>query len=462
MSDFPIRAVQYAHRNHASFLSDLKKLAAIPSVSTDPEHKSDMLQAAEFLSNALHSLGLSEVEIFSTPGHPIVYGKLNCERENAPIVLIYGHYDVQPPDPIDLWESPPFSPEQRGDHLYARGASDMKGQVIASLKAIESIIRTGKMPVTVKFLFEGEEEIGSPNLERFIEDHKTLLACQVVLNPDSGMIAPDVPTIVYALRGLAYFELRVFGPAHDLHSGVFGGVVYNPAQALSLLVAGMHDSQGCVTLPGFYNRVRPLDPGEQDELVQLPLGENYYLKQTGSSALWGEAGYSPAERVGARPTLDVNGLYSGFIGKGSKTVIPSWAMAKISMRLVPDQNPQEVHQQLVAYLEEHALPGIRWELTPMSGGPACITDRTSAYTQSLARALQTVWGKPPSYKREGGSIPVVASMQQLLGVDSVLTGFGLPDDNIHAPNERLHLPTWYKGIDSLIHFFYNLPENQDE
>jgi len=456
------RAVQYAHQNQNHFLNDLKKLVMIPSVSTDPEHKSDMLQAAEYLANELRSLGVSQVQLFPTQGHPIVFGNLSSARDNVPTVLIYGHYDVQPPDPLDLWQSLPFTPEQRGDHLYARGASDMKGQIIASLKAIESIVKTGEMPVNVKFLFEGEEEIGSPNLDSFIEDHKALLACQVVLNPDSGMIAPDVPTIIYALRGLAYFELRVYGPAHDLHSGVFGGVVYNPAQALSLLVAGMHDHQGRVTLPGFYDRVRPLAPEERDEFARLPLDEDYFLKQTGATELWGEAGFTPAERVGARPTLDVNGLYSGFTGKGSKTVIPAWAMGKISMRLVPDQDPQEVQQQLLRYLEEHPLPGIRWELTAMAGGPACITDRTSGYTQALARALETVWGKPPLFKREGGSIPVVASMQQLLGVDSVLTGFGLPDDNIHAPNERLHLPTWFMGIDSLVHFFFNLQENKDE
>jgi acetylornithine deacetylase/succinyl-diaminopimelate desuccinylase-like protein len=462
MSDLPNRAVQYAHQNHNHFLDDLKKLVMIPSVSTDPEHKSDMLKAAEYLANELRSLGVNQVQLFPTPGHPIVFGKLSSARDNPSTVLIYGHYDVQPPDPLDLWQSLPFAPEQRGDHLYARGASDMKGQVIASLKAIESIVKTGEIPVNVKFLFEGEEEIGSPNLDRFIKDHKALLECQVVLNPDSGMIAPDVPTIVYALRGLAYFELRVYGPAHDLHSGVFGGVVYNPALALSLLVAGMHDRQGRITLPGFYDRVRPLDPEERGELARLPLGEDYYLRQTGATELWGEAGFTPAERVCARPTLDVNGIYSGFTGKGSKTVIPAWAKAKISMRLVLDQDPQEVHQQLLGYLEEHPLPGIRWEVTAMAGGPACITDRTSKYTQALARALQTVWGKSPSYKREGGSIPVVASMQQLLGVDSVLTGFGLPDDNIHAPNERLHLPTWFNGIDSLIYFFFNLPENKDE
>ena len=461
MLDLTNRAVHYAHQNQNNFLDDLKKLVMIPSVSTDPGHKTDMLLAADFLAIELKKIGVDQVKLFPTSGHPIVFGELSCNRDNAPTVLIYGHYDVQPPDPLDLWQSLPFSPEQRGDHLYGRGASDMKGQVIASLKAIESIVKTGGMPVNVKFLFEGEEEIGSPNLDSFIEDHKSLLACQIVLNPDSGMIAPDVPTIIYALRGMAYFELRVYGPAHDLHSGVFGGVVHNPALALSVLVGGMHDRHGHIMLPGFYDRVRPLDPEERNELAQLPLGEEYYLKQTGATELWGEAGYTPAEQVGARPTLDVNGLLSGFTGKGSKTVIPAWAMAKISMRLVPDQDPQEVHQQLLAYLEQHALPGIRWDVTAMSGGPACLTDRDSGYTRALAGALQTVWGRPPSFKREGGSIPVVASMQQLLGVDSVLTGFGLPDDNIHAPNERLHLPTWYKGIDSLIHFFFNLAENND-
>ncbi len=462
MSDALNRAVQYAHQNRNTFLDDLKKLAMIPSVSTDPEHKSDMLQAAKYLSDELLSLGVSQVQLFPTPGHPIIFGKLSSGQDTAQTVLIYGHYDVQPPDPLDLWQSSPFAPEQRGDHLYARGASDMKGQVIASLKAIKSIVKTGDMPVNVKFLFEGEEEIGSPNLDKFIDDHRALLACQVVLNPNSGMIAPDVPTIIYALRGLAYFELRVYGPAHDLHSGVFGGVIYNPAQALCVLVAGMHDQEGRITLPGFYDRVRPIAPEERVELARLPLDEDYYLKQTGATGLWGEAGFTPAERVGARPTLEVNGLFSGFTGKGSKTVIPAWAMAKISMRLVPDQNSQEVHQQLIRYLEDHPLPGIRWELIPMSGGPACLTDRTSDYTQALARALETVWGKSPLYKREGGSIPVVASMQQLLGVNSVLTGFGLPDDNIHAPNERLHLPTWFMGINSLIHFFFNLQEKKDE
>ena len=332
----------------------------------------------------------------------------------------------------------------------------MKGQIIATLSALEAIKETsGTYPVNLKFLIEGEEEIGSPSLPAFMEANKELLACDAALNPDAGMIAPDVPTIVYALRGLAYFELRVYGPSSDLHSGLYGGVVHNPAQALCELIAGMHDNQGRVTLPGYYDSVRELSAQERQELARLPMDEVYYQGQTGVPQVWGEAGFSPIERVGARPTLEVNGLYSGFIGKGSKTVLPAYAMAKISMRLVPDQDPAEVHQQLRRFLEERAPKTVRWELTAMQGGTASISDLNHPATQALAAALETVWGKRPVYKREGGSVPVVAEMQKLLSVESVLTGFGLPDDNLHAPNEKLHLPTWYKGIDALVHFFYN-------
>ena len=456
MSDNRDIAINYAHQNHSSFIDDLINLVRIPSVSTYPQSKQDMFKAADYLADELRDLGAKNVQIFPTNGHPIIYGELSSGKVDSKTVLVYGHYDVQPPDPLDQWQSPPFEPEQRGDNLFGRGVSDMKGQVVASLKAVESIVKTGTLPINIKFIFEGEEEIGSVNLEKFIQDNKDLLTCQVVLNPDSGMIASDIPTIVYSLRGLAYFELRVYGPLHDLHSGVFGGILYNPAQALCVLVAGMHDQSGRITLPGFYDSVRLLSPEERREMLQLPMDDNYYLAQTGVKTLWGEEGYTPVERVGARPTLEINGLYSGFTGHGSKTVIPSTAMAKISMRLVPDQDPKEVHQQLINYLNQNNLPGIRWELTSLTGGPASITDRTSTETKALGLALESIWGRPPFYKREGGSIPVVSSMQKILGVDSVLTGFGLPDDNIHSPNEKLHLPTWFMGIDSLIHFFFNL------
>ena len=455
MPDYRELAIEYAHQNKSLFVSKLKDLVKIPSISTDPEHEHDMVKAATFLAHCLEDLGAKKVKIYPTQLHPIVFGEIKSNPANKTI-LVYGHYDVQPPEPLDLWQSPPFKPEQKGDKLAGRGVSDMKGQVIACLAAIESILKSGSLAVNLKFIFEGEEEIGSPNLDKFIIDHKDLLAGDFVLNPDSSMIAPEIPTIVYALRGLAYFEMRVYGPAHDLHSGTFGGLLYNPAQALAVLIAGMHDSQGRITLPGFYDKVKPLNSEERDELARLPMDEDYYQKQSGADALWGETGFTPTERVGARPTLDVNGLFSGFTGKGSKTVIPAWAMAKISMRLVQDQDPQDVQPQLIKYLEQYPFPGIRWEITPLSGGPACLTDPSSPATQALAHALETVWHRKPVYKREGGSIPVVASMQKILGIDSVLTGFGLPDDNIHAPNEHLDLPTWFKGIDAIIHFFYNV------
>lgn len=449
-------AIRFAHENRSLFQKKLSELISIPSISTDPKHIPDAEYAARWVASELTQLGFSDVTVFPTQKHPIVYGEWLQAGKNAPTVLIYGHYDVQPADPVDLWKSPPFKATIIGENIYGRGASDMKGQVVATICAVQSLFASGPSPVNIKYLIEGEEEIGSPSLDDFIEKHKQLLSCTFALNPDSGMISSETPTIIYALRGLAYFELRIFGPARDLHSGMYGGVVHNPAIVLSDLISGMHDSCGRITLPGFYDRVLEISDEERERLSQLDLDDDYYLDVTGTPALWGEAGFSPAERVGARPTLDVNGMISGFTGVGSKTVIPAWAMAKISMRLVPHQDPSEVHQQLVNYLEQHAPKTVRWELTAFGGSPACVTDIRQLGTQAISKALATVWGKPPVFKREGGSIPVVASMQRILGVDSIVAGFGLPDDNLHAPNEKLHLPTWYRGIDALIHFFYNL------
>lgn len=448
-------ALQYAHQSQEKFLSAYKEILSIPSISTDPAHAGDVHLAAEWLVSQLRALGMQKVQIFPTANHPIVYGEW-LEARNAPTVLIYGHIDVQPADPLDLWKTPPFDPTVIGENIFARGASDMKGQALITLKAVEALVKTGGLPVNIKWLFEGEEEIGSPNLGNFIDNHRDLLSCDFALNPDAGMVGPDLPTITYTLRGLAYFELRVYGPAHDLHSGIFGGVVHNPANALAELIAGMHDVRGRVTLPGFYERVRPLSKAERAELASLPTDEQHYLEQTGAPQLYGEKGYTPNERTGVRPTLDVNGMLSGFTGVGSKTVIPAWAMAKISMRLVPDQDPQEVHQQLLRYLEQKAPQDIRWEVIPMSGGPASISDRNNAGVKAMEKALAAVWGRPPFFRREGGSIPVVSDMQRLLGVESVVAGFGLPDDNVHAPNEKQHLPTWHRGIETLIHFFCNL------
>lgn len=447
-------ALNYAHQHYDQAVEELKDFVRIPSVSTEPERREDMKRAAQWLAEKLISIGIDDVRILPTGGPPVVYAHFKIS-DSLPTVLIYGHYDVQPPDPLELWESGPFEPQLRGENLYGRGTSDMKGQIIASIHAVEAILKTSKLPVNVKFLLEGEEEIGSPNLSPFLEANKELLASDVALNPDTGMTAPDMPTIVYALRGLAYFELRLYGQEQDLHSGVFGGVVRNPANVLCKLIAGMHDENGRITLPGFYDSVRELTEEERKELSRLPMDDEYYKRQTGSKALWGEAGYTPIERVGARPTLDVNGILTGFTGPGSKTVIPRWAMAKISMRLVPDQDHNVVQQQLEAYIRENLPEGIRFEIEPLSGGYPSISDRNHPATLALVEAMETVWNKRPVFKREGGSVPVVADMQRILGIDSTLTGFGLPDDNIHAPNEKLHLPTWRKGIDTLIHFFFN-------
>lgn len=456
MTDSRSAALQYAHNNASRFLEELKDFCRIASISNDPEAKPEMQRAAEWVAAQLVSLGIQNVQIFPTPGHPVVYGELFEADPSAPTALIYGHYDVQPVDPLELWLSGPFDPTIRGENIFARGATDMKGQVQIALKAIESIRRTGPMPINLKFMIEGEEEIGSPNLASFMKAHQELLACSFAFNPDSGCHSPELPSITYGLRGLAYFELRVFGPDHDLHSGVFGGAILNPAQALCELIAGMHDAIGHITLPGFYDKVRSLSPEERAEIARLPIDDNYYLKATGSPVLYGEEGYTTLERIGARPTLEVNGLLSGFTGEGAKTVLPAWAMAKISTRLVPDQHPDEVYQQLRQYLEQHAPATITWTLKDMHGGPPSISDRSSVYVQALSRAMQTIWNRPPIFKREGGSVPVVTDFQQILGVETVNTGFAMPDDNMHSPNEKLHLPTFYRGIDTFIHFFFNL------
>ena len=452
----PTESISYLKNHQREFLSEFTKFLEIPSISTLPENQEDIQRAADFLCQKLRSLGIENVQAYPTKRHPIIYGDYLHAGANQPTALIYGHYDVQPVDPIELWRNDPFKPVVEGENLYARGSSDMKGQVWAVLSAIESILKTTNFPINLKFIIEGEEEIGSLNFASFLEEHKELLSAAFALNADTGMIAADIPTICYGLRGLAYFEIRVNGPSHDLHSGVFGGVVQNPAQVLADLVSQMRDQDGKVLLPGFYDKVLPLSAQEKEELSRLKMDDAYFQKQTGVPRVWGEKGYSSVERVGARPTLDVNGLLSGFTGEGSKTVIPAWAMAKVSTRLVPNQTPQDVHQQLLQFMKDHAPNTVTYSVEMLSGGDASISDINTPEYQALAAALESVWGKKPTYKREGGSVPVVADMQKILGIDSVLTGFGLPDDAIHSPNEKLHLPTWYKGMEALLRFFFNV------
>jgi len=456
MSDHRKQALAYAQDQQGAFLEKLISLASIPSVSTDPERRDDIQRAAAWLQDELVRIGMTRADIFETPRHPIVYAENLSAGEDAPTVLIYGHYDVQPEDPVDEWHSDPFSPTRVDDNLYGRGTTDMKGQIIASLSAVKAVLETGSAPINFKFLIEGEEEIGGSHLEGFIKENTDLLACDFFLNPDTGMLAPDTPTITYALRGIAYFELRLTGPRQDLHSGLFGGVIHNPAQVMSEVLAGLHDDRGRVTLKGFYDAVRELPDEEREELSRLPVDGDFFKEQAGVDELWGEEGYTAVERVGGRPTLEINGLYSGFIGEGQKTVLPAYAMAKISTRLVPDQDPDQVFEQFKAHLTERVPSTTSWELKKLAGDFPAISDRHSPWIKAYVEAAEEVWGRRPIFKREGGSVPVVVHAQQALGVDAVNIGFGLPSDNMHGPNEKIHLPTFYNGIQALIHYFFNL------
>lgn len=450
------KALQFSKDNRDQFLDELIELLRIQSISTDPAFGDDIQKAAEWLKKKLEQIGMENVQIMPTDGLPVVYGENLGAGEDAPTMMVYGHYDVQPADPIELWESDPFEPEVRDGNLYGRGSSDMKGQVMASIFAIEAGLKQTSLPYNIKFMIEGEEEHTSPNLESYISNHKDLLSCDFILNPDTGMAAPDLPTITYSMRGICSFEIHVQGPTQDLHSGQYGGAIRNPANELCKLIGGMYDERRRVTLKGFYDRVRKLDDNERSELARLPLDEDDVLKETGAPQFWGEEDYTYVEKTGARPTLDVNGIISGYTGEGMKTVLPSKAIAKITTRLVADQDPDEVHEALKAYMEENADAGVTWEVKYLQGAKASIMDRDSESVQAMSKALETVWGSRPVFYRGGGTITAVGYMQEILGAESVLTGFSRPDDNIHSPNEKLHLDTWIKGIDSLIHFVYNL------
>lgn len=453
-----IAAIAYAKLHHERFLNELKEFIAIPSISTLSEHKSDMHHAAEWLAGQLRALDMERVAIMPTDGHPVVYGEW-LHAPGKPTLLVYGHYDVQPVDPLDEWITPPFEPTIQGNNLFARGACDMKGNVHETLKALEALKETGGLPLNVKVLIEGEEEIGSTHLGAFIDQHADLLACDLCLNADSGILSPELPSLVAGLRGLAYFELWVYGPAQDLHSGLFGGSVHNPAQALCELIAGMHDAEGRVTLPGFYEKVRELSPQDRADFAAYPFTDEQWQALAGVPALWGETGFGTKERTGARPTLEINGLYSGFTGEGSKTVLPAKAMAKISMRLVPYQDHTLVQKQLEAYIAAHAPSTIRWEIKPIApASPGILLERDSKGAQAARAALKETFGKEPVFVAEGGSVPVVSMLKQKMNVDSVLLGFGLPDGGIHGPNEKLHLPSYYRGIEAFIRFLKNIAD----
>jgi acetylornithine deacetylase/succinyl-diaminopimelate desuccinylase-like protein len=448
-------ALTRARNQRDAHLSEFKEFLAIPSVSTSSAHKADVTRCGQWVAERLRRAGVPRVEIFPTPGHAIVYGEW-LQAPGKPTVLVYGHYDVQPAVMADGWHTDPFTPTVKDDYIFARGASDMKGQIFAQIKALECISAGGPLPINIKYLIEGEEEIGSENLEEFIDTHKDLLKCDVVLNCDAGIEGKNEPAITYSLRGLAYFEISVKGPGLDLHSGRFGGSIRNPIHVLADLIASFHDADARVTLPGFYDKVRELEPDERTALAKLPYSDKQWLDMTGSKALYGEKGYTTIERVGARPTLELNGIWGGYTGEGAKTVLPSTAHAKFSTRLVADQDWRDIEAQVRAHCKKHIPADIEWDLIVHSGGPGAIMDRKSKYMKAAVTSLEEVFSKEVHFTREGGSVPVVAMLQQKLGVDSIMLGFGLPDDQIHGPNERQYLPNFFRGIETYVRFLTKL------
>ena len=444
--------LEFIEVHRESYIAELNDFLRIPCVSTDPSQKPAMREGAEFVAGQLRKSGMAEVEIIPTPGHPVVFGQ-RIEDPSLPTILVYGHYDVQPVDPIDLWETPPFEPSIRNDKLYARGSADDKGQMFIHFKSAEAFISTrGRLPVNLKFLIEGEEEIGSPNLEPMIREHLSRLTCDAVVISDTTMFGKDVPSICYGLRGLAYVQIDVQGPSRDLHSGSFGGPVANPAFELARMLASLKDSNDRVTLPGFYDKVRELTEQEKNEFAGLPFEEESYKRELGVRALGGEAGFTPLEQLWSRPTLEVNGLLSGFTGEGAKTVLPARAMAKVSMRLVPDQDPQEIAELLERQLHEIAPATVQVKVTHMHGGNAWVASLDHPALKAAADAVEKGFGSRPVFQREGGSIPIVFTFEKLMGVTTVLMGIGLPDENAHAPNENLDLGNFYAGIRSSAHF----------
>jgi acetylornithine deacetylase/succinyl-diaminopimelate desuccinylase-like protein len=452
------RIHRYIDDNKQRYLDELKRFLAIPSISTSPENKADILRCADWVADHMKKIGMKGIQIFPTKGHPIVY----CEWLGAPgrpTVLIYGHYDVQPVDPIDLWTTPPFEATIRGENLYARGAADDKGQVFIHFKSIEAYMQTvGSLPVNVKMIIEGEEEIGSEHLDQFVKTHKELLAGDLVVVSDTAMFAPGIPSICYGLRGLSYMQIDLVGPSSDLHSGSFGGSVHNPIQALTEIIAQLHDKNGKVTIPGFYRDVLALTAKERKAFKKLPWSDKKYAKDLGVAALYGEKGFTSLERVWARPTLECNGIWGGFTGEGAKTVLPSKASAKISMRLVPNQNSGKIAKLFEKHIRKIAPKTVKVTVRNLHGGEPAITPIDSPGVQAAMSALQKGFNKKPVYQREGGSIPIVVQFKQLLGLDTVLLGFGQPDENAHAPNEFIALDNLFGGIRTSVHFYNELPQ----
>lgn len=453
-----MNAHDYAHANRERFLDQLKDLIRIPSISTLPEHGEEMRRAAEWLAEDMRRIGLERVEILPTGGHPVIYAEWLGAGKDAPTILVYGHYDVQPAVLEDGWDHDPFDPIEKNGRLYARGSSDDKGQAFAQVKAAEALLANGAKPgVNLKFLIEGEEEIGSPNLGKFVAENRDLLKADACVISDTGIKALDTPSMAYSTRGLMYLEFEVFGPKQDLHSGGYGGIVHNPAQVTAEIIAKLHNEDGSIAVPGFYDDVLPLSAEERAELQKSARTEAEWQAETGVPQLWGEAGYALHERIGARPTLEINGFVSGFYGIGSKTVLPAKALAKVSCRLVANQAPGKIYQLVRDFILKIAPPTVRVEVRLIAQGYPAITDLRSPAMQAASRAYEKVWGKKPFFERGGGTLPILADFQQQLNnLPIVLLGFGLHDDGAHGPNESFTIELFYKGIDTAIHFFQEM------
>jgi acetylornithine deacetylase/succinyl-diaminopimelate desuccinylase-like protein len=449
----------YYSQNQNQFLEGLKTFLRIPSISTLSEHKPDIEKAARFVREDLERMGVRNTRLIEGLGHPLVYGEW-LEAKGKPTLLIYGHYDVQPADPLDEWKSPPFEPDVRGDDIFARGAVDDKGQVYLLLKAIEGHLKTsGRLPVNVKLLIEGEEECSGQAIEAYVKQHGKELGVDAALICDTEMFAPGLPTITLGLRGIIYTEIEVTAARTDLHSGIYGGAAPNPLQAMAEILAGLKDSTGRILIPGFYDDVEPPAPAEKEAWKRLPFDENKYLEtEIGATSLVGEEGYSVLERTWARPTLEVHGIRGGFVGEGAKTVIPARAAAKVSMRLVPAMDPGKAYQQYTKHVESLTPRGTKVSVRLFAKSPASLVNPQNRFIETAARALEETFGAKTVYIRSGGSIPVVSLLQQQAGIPSVLMGFGLPDDNLHAPNEKFHLPNFYRGIEAVGRYLEMLGE----
>ncbi len=439
--------VDFVHTNRDRYVAELKEFLAIPSISALPEHTDDMVRAARWTAAELERVGLEHVRLIETPGNPVVYADWLHAGDEVPTILFYGHYDVQPVDPIDEWVTPPFEATVREGEIYARGAADDKGQIFMHFKAVEALMHhEGRLPVNIKFVLEGEEEIGSKHLDGFVREHTASLSADVVVISDSPMLDRGVPSICYGLRGLAYLQIDLRGTTTDLHSGSFGGAVANPAFVLAQVLGQMKDRGGRIKIPGFYNDVRPISAAERAEFAKLPFNERQYRRALGAPKLFGEKGFTTLERVWCRPTFEVNGLQSGFTGEGAKTVIPAAAMAKVSMRLVPDQDPDRVTDAFEAFLTKVMPKTVDATVRRLHAGKPWMTDLDNPFVRAAGRAIETGFRRTPVFHREGGSIPVVSTFQEMLGLPSVLFGVGLPDENAHAPNEKLDLGNFHNGI----------------